>query len=113
MRSRRSRRSRRTQRRRKVPWAGWGKLAPSQKQRREMLYKCGKKCFLGPGTSFPICAKGSCKINKKGVYAAYIRSRQWGKKKSSYKGHARPTRKRSTYNRVSSKAKKLLKRWGN
>lgn len=109
-RSRRIRRSRRS--RRSVPWAGWGKLAPNTKQRRKLLKKCGKKCFLGPDLSFPICPKKSCKVNKKGLYAAYIRSSQWGKKPSSYKGKSRPRRKQSVYNRISRKAKKLLRKMG-
>ena len=79
--SRKSRRSKGTRHRRPVPWAGWGKLAPHGHARTVMLRKCGKKCFLGPRKSFPICAKGTCKINTKGVHAAYIRARQWGKKK--------------------------------
>ena len=91
-----------------MPWAGWAKLAPGEKQRKEMLYKCGKKCFLGPKISFPICAKNTCKINRKGVYAAYIRARQWGKKPSSYKGLTRPTHSRKTYTKIAKRAKRLL-----
>jgi hypothetical protein len=59
-----------------IPWKGWSKQAPNQKQRTLMLKKCGKKCFLGKATSYPICKKNTCKISKKGVWAAYIRSRQ-------------------------------------
>ena len=106
------RRSMRRKSRKQVPWAGWSKLAPGEKERKEMLYKCGKKCFLGPKVSFPVCAKGTCKVNKKGLYAAYIRSRQWGKKKSSYTGKTRPTKSRKTYRRVANHAKRLLKKFG-
>ena len=42
--------------RKKVPWAGWSRLAPSAKQRTVMKRKCGKKCFLGP-KSFPVCKR--------------------------------------------------------
>ena len=84
------------------PWGQWSKLAPNQSQRKEMLYKCGKKCFLGPQLSFPICAKGTCKINKKGVWAAYIRAAQWEKKRGHIKG-ALP------YEKVKKSIKKLLK----
>jgi hypothetical protein len=73
-----------------------------------MLRKCGKKCFLGPHKSFPICAKGTCKISKKGLYAAYVRAKQWGNKKSSYKGKARPTMARRVYTRVALEARRLL-----
>ena len=73
-----------------VPWKGWSKQAPDQKQRTRMLRKCGKKCFLGKNTSYPICKKNTCKISKKGVWAAYVRSRQ------------------THTNRVSSRAKRLL-----
>jgi hypothetical protein len=95
--------------RKAVPWAGWGKLAPQGKERTRMLRDCGKKCFLGPKRSFPICAKGTCKVSKKGVAAAYVRARQWGKKASSYKGKARPTHRRSVYTRVAKKARKMMK----
>ena len=71
-----------------VPWKGWSKLAPSRKQRKKML-KCGH-CFLGKNMSYPICAKNTCKINRKGVYAAYIRAREYKSK------------------RVANKAKKIL-----
>jgi len=63
--------------RKNIPWSGWKKEKPGYHQRTVMRKKCGKKCFLGPGKSFPICTKNTCKINKKGVYAAYIRSREY------------------------------------
>ena len=54
--------------RKTVPWKGWSKMAPNDKQRTEMYRKCGKKCFLGTKTpgdkqhpDFPICTKGTCK----------------------------------------------------
>lgn len=103
---------RRTSKRRSVPWAGWAKKAPHGKQRTVMLRKCGRKCFLGPNKKFPICSKGTCKVNPKGVYASYVRSRQWGKKHSSYKKRSAPTMKRSTYSKIASKAKKILKNFG-
>ena len=96
--------------RKRVPWAGWKKASPSAAQKTKMLKNCGRKCFLGPKKSFPICTKNTCKINKKGVYAAYIRARQWGKAKSSYKGKTRPTHKRSVYTRIARRAKKLLRK---
>lgn len=73
------------------PWKGWAKQEPSQHQRTIMLRKCGKKCFLGKKTSYPICKKNTCKISKKGVWAAYIRAQQT----------------KST--RISRRAKRLLK----
>ena len=95
-----------------VPWAGWGAVAPQGHARTVMMKKCGKKCFLGPRKSFPVCSKGSCRINSKGLCAAYVRARQWGKRKSSYKGKARPTMDRRTYKKVAKKAKSLLRRRG-
>jgi len=73
---------------------GWKKNKPGYHQRTLMLKKCGKKCFLGPEKSYPICNKNTCKINPKGVYSAYIRSRQFHKRN------------------ISSKAKKMLIRMG-
>ena len=59
--------------RKRVPWAGWGKQQPKGHQRTVMYKKCGRKCFLGPAKrphpSFPICTKGTCRVNTKGVYA--------------------------------------------
>ena len=74
------------------PWSGWFKEKPGFKQRTVMFKKCGKKCFLGSKKSFPICKKNTCKISKKGVYAAYVRARQYHR------------------NSVSVKAKRLIKR---
>ena len=78
-----------------VPWKGWSKEAPKGKERTIMLKKCGKKCFLGKNKSFPICKKGTCKRSRKGIYAAYVRARQW-------------TRKNPSYKKVAKKAYKLL-----
>jgi hypothetical protein len=83
---------------------GWSIQQPSHKQRTAMMHKCGKKCFLGPNKSFPICTKNTCKVNRKGVYAAYIRGREYT---SIYKkvGNKSKTRK---YSNISAKAKRLL-----
>jgi hypothetical protein len=62
---------------------GWNKQKPGFHQRTVMLKRCGKKCFLGPGKSYPICTKNTCKVNQKGVYSAYIRASQFHKKNIS------------------------------
>ena len=48
---------------------GWKALSPGSRARTVMKAKCGTKCFLGPKNEkcFPICEKGTCKINKKGL----------------------------------------------
>ena len=56
---------------------GWSKAKPTSKERTTMLKKCGKKCFLGPKKSFPICSKNTCKINRQGLHAAYARAREY------------------------------------
>ena len=94
--------------RRMVPWAGWGKVAPKGHERTVMKRDCGDKCFLGPDKSFPICASGTCDIDDKGLWAAYVRARQWGNEASSYKGKARPTRRRGVYTRVARDARRML-----
>jgi len=71
--------------RKRVPWRGWKKEKPGFHQKTVMLRKCGKKCFLGPNKTFPICKKNTCKVSKKGVYAAYVRARQYHKRKISAK----------------------------
>ena len=72
---------------------------PGFHQRTVMLRKCGRKCFLGPKKSFPICKKNTCKISSKGVYAAYIRARQYRTKSRKYRN-------------ISRKAKRMLIRMG-
>jgi hypothetical protein len=63
---------------------GWKKEKPGFHQRTVMLKKCGKKCFLGPNKSFPICKKNTCNVSSKGVYSAYIRARQYRSKGVKY-----------------------------
>jgi len=103
--------------RKTVPWKGWSKMAPNDKQRTEMYRKCGKKCFLGTRKrgakhpDFPICKKNTCKVSSKGLWAAYIRAKQWGKSKKSYKKSERPTRKRAVYTSVARRAKRMLRKF--
>jgi hypothetical protein len=78
---------------------GWKNEKPGHHEKSMMLKKCGKKCFLGSCKSFPICKKNTCKISSKGVYSAYIRSRQ-------YRSRGRK------YRIVSRKAKRMLVRMG-
>ena len=66
---------------------GWKYLRPGYHQRTVMLKRCGRKCFLGPGKTFPICKKNTCKVSSKGLHAAYIRARQWKHKNISRKAH--------------------------
>ncbi len=96
-------------RRKKPWWAGWKAKSPNKTQRRKMKKRCGKKCFLGPNYSFPICAKGTCRKNKRGIMSAYIRAKQWGKPRAFYRNYwGKPRMKRKVYTRVSKKARKLL-----
>ena len=103
--------------------AGWAKQAPGTRARREMKKKCGSKCFLGPisESCFPICATGTCKINNKGIYAAYVRAREHGSakyKRSTRKRTKRSSNKRRTikygrhtkkqYQHIAARAKKML-----
>ena len=72
-----------------VATRGWKNQQPGTHQRTVMLQKCGKKCFLGPNKSFPICKKNTCKISSQGLYAAYIRARQYSSKGRKYKNIAK------------------------
>jgi len=76
---------------------GWSKQQPGAHQRTVMMKKCGKKCFLGPNKTFPICKKNTCKVNKKGVHAAYVRAREYMT--------IRGTRK---YKKIADKAHRML-----
>lgn len=117
--SRRTRQKSRRTRQKSVPWAGWSKNAPFGAARTRMYKKCGSKCFLGEKTllsnstpNFPICNKGTCKVSSKGLWAAYIRAKQWGKKRSSYKGKTQPRLGRRSYKKVAHKASRMLRRRG-
>lgn len=84
--------------RKNIPWSGWKNEKPGYHQKTIMYKKCGKKCFLGPKKSFPICKKNTCKISKKGVYSAYIRAQEYKTRRGS-----------SKYSTIATKAKRLLK----
>jgi len=77
------------------PVRGWKREKPGFHQKTMMCKNCGQKCFLGKRKSFPICKKNTCKVSSKGVYAAYMRARQYSSKGRKYK-------------KVASKAKKIL-----
>jgi len=98
-------RNRRTRKTSKKVNLWMAKKAPYGKERTKMLKKCGEKCFLGPKKSFPICNKGTCKINRNGISAAYMRAKQWGNTRKTTK----LIHSRKTYKRVAKKAQKLLK----
>ena len=76
---------------------GWSKQQPGTHQRTVMMKKCGKKCFLGPNKSFPICTKNTCSINKKGIYAAYMRAKEYVTIKGTQK-----------YRKIANKAYRML-----
>ena len=63
-----------------------------------MLRRCGEKCFLGPNKTFPICSKNTCKRNKKGIMAAYMRAKEYIT--------IRPTVRK--YKSIAKRAKKML-----
>ncbi len=64
---------------------GWSLDFPIKGKERQALYRaCGSRCFLGPhNLSFPVCKRCTggtcqCRIDQRGVQAAYQRARQWG-----------------------------------
>lgn len=77
----------------------WAKQSPGTHERTNMMKTCGKKCFLGPKKSFPICTRNTCKRNRKGIYAALIRAREYTRIKGSQK-----------YRNITKKARRLLSR---
>ena len=81
---------------------GWSNNKPNSKQRTVMLKQCGKKCFLGPNKTFPICSKNTCKINRQGIHAAYVRAREY---ETITKTRVRQHKK---YKNISRKAYKML-----
>jgi hypothetical protein len=99
----------------------WSASAPkSVGDRAAVLKKCGRRCFLGPGKSFPICARlgaagsaGTCKIDRHGVQAAYSRAREWASITARKKGTSvKAARAHRKYTAIAKRAKTLLKRKG-
>jgi hypothetical protein len=76
---------------------GWKDQQPGYHDRKVMMERCGKSCFLGPNKSFPICSRNTCKINRKGVYAAYMRAEEY-----------KTLRNQDKYRRISAKARRML-----
>ena len=69
----------------KMPWLGWSKEQPGTHERTVQRKRCGSRCFMGPGKSFPVCRRGTCKVSPDGVYAAYVRGKQYHRKTVSNK----------------------------
>ena len=98
----------------------WSTSAPKTVgDRAAVLKKCGRRCFLGPGKSFPICARlgaagsaGTCKIDRHGVQAAYSRAREWASITARKKRTSANNRQHRKYTAIAKRAKTLLKRKG-
>ena len=74
--------------------------APTSHERTVMLRDCGNKCFLGHKKTFPICTRGTCSYNQKGISAACMRARQM----SSPKSKKVKNRTKTYYNRIAQRA---------
>jgi hypothetical protein len=91
----------------------WSRDAPkSIGDRSAVLSKCGRRCFLGPGKTFPICARlgsgmGTCKVDPRGVAAAYSRAREWASITARKKGK-KASRAHRRYTAVARRAKAIL-----
>lgn len=84
-------------------WDGWSNISPkTRKQRKKMHKRCGDSCFLGDNLSFPVCKKNTCNINDKGLWAAFIRAKQWGNHKKT----------RKKYVNIANKSRKMLRNRG-
>ncbi len=92
----------------------WSRDAPkSIGDRSAVLSKCGRRCFLGPGKTFPICARlgsgaGTCKVDRRGVAAAYSRAREWEAITARKKRTAAGARAHRRYTAVARRAKAIL-----
>ena len=92
----------------------WSRVAPKTVgDRAAVLSKFGRRCFLGPGKTFPICARlsagsGSCKIDRRGVAAAYSRAREWAAITSRKKRTAAGARAYRRYTAVARRARAIL-----
>ena len=96
----------------------WSASSPkSVGDRSAVLKKCGRRCFLGPGKSFPVCARlgstsgaGTCKIDRHGVQAAYSRAREWAAITARKKRTSANAREHRKYTAIARRAKSLLSR---
>jgi len=92
----------------------WSRDAPkSIGDRSAVLSKCGRRCFLGPGKTFPICTRlgsgsGTCKVDRRGVAAAYSRAREWASITARKKRTASGARAHRRYTAVARRAKVIL-----
>lgn len=92
---------------------GWSRVAPKTvSERSALLSKCGRRCFLGSRKTFPICPRlgsgsGSrdCKVDRRGVAAAYSRAREWASITARKKKRTSAHRK---YTAVARKARAIL-----
>lgn len=92
---------------------GWSRVAPKTVgERSALLSKCGRRCFLGSRKTFPICPRlgsgsGSrdCKVDRRGVAAAYSRAREWAAITARKKKRASAHRK---YTAVARRARAIL-----
>ena len=105
----RSRSGSRSRTRRNATEHSWKEDAPNKKERAVMLKKCGRKCFLGPGTSFPVCTCGTCDVNHRGVQSAYSRAREWASITARKKHNYANAKTHRGYVEVANRAKRLLK----
>ena len=105
----RSRSRSRSSRRGNATEHSWKEDAPNKKERVVMLKKCGRKCFLGPGTSFPVCTCGTCDVNPRGVQSAYSRAREWASITARKKRNYANAKTHRGYVEVADRAKRLLK----
>ena len=87
-------------------WNHWSKVAPGTRERTLMMKRCGKRCFLGTKKSFPICSRNTCKKNRLGVLAGYIRAKEYASKSSTSKIHPR-----TYYSRIAGRANSMLRRY--
>lgn len=97
---------------------GWSRVSPKTvKERSALLAKCGQRCFLGPKKTFPICARlgsraragaGTCKIDRRGVVAAYSRAREWAAITARKKRTVAGARAHRRYTAVARRARAIL-----
>lgn len=99
---------------RMMPWSGWAQQVPGAHERTIMKRDCYpySKCFLGPNKSFPVCKKGTCDVSDQGLWAAYVRAKEWGGPTRKFKGQSRPRYNSKVYARTARNAKRRLERRG-
>ena len=92
-------------------WNTWSKQIPGTHERTLMLNQCGQKCFLGKNKTFPICNRGTCKKNRLGILAAYVRANEYKSIRKTRRARSKESKHSPRYyQKIAQRANRMLHR---